>query len=67
MVISTIGFLQSFAFWVFKYYGYHDVRIIKIIIKGKDVPSYLRGNYYTQTTEPDKSVGYSLTKLKMHM
>ncbi|HZC49578.1 MAG TPA: hypothetical protein VE244_11020 [Nitrososphaeraceae archaeon] len=37
------------------------------LARGKDVPSCLRGNYKTQTTEPDKSVGYSLTKLKMHM
>ena len=57
MEISTIG-LQLFAFWVFKYYGYKDVRIInggrkKWLIEDrlttKDIPQYPKGNFIAVT------------------
>ena len=65
MEISIIG-LQPFAFWVFKYYGYRDVRILnggrkKWLAEDKpvtkEIPSYPKGNFkLEQQSEPDKNI-----------
>ena len=53
----------TFAFWVFKYYGFQDVRLInggrrKWLEEGlpvsTEIPSYPRGNF--RASEPDKSI-----------
>jgi thiosulfate/3-mercaptopyruvate sulfurtransferase len=53
----------TFAFWVFKYYSFQDVRLInggrrKWLEEGlpvsTDIPSYPRGNF--RASEPDKSI-----------
>ena len=54
----------AFAFWVFKYYGFHDVRLVnggrkKWLLEDrpltKDVQNYAKGNYKV-TKEPDKNI-----------
>jgi thiosulfate/3-mercaptopyruvate sulfurtransferase len=53
----------TFAFWVFKYYGFQDVRLLnggrrKWLEEGlpvsTEIPSYPRGNF--RASEPDKSI-----------
>src|SRR5215213_11909023 len=57
------NWFAAFAFWVFKYYGYHDLRIINGGRKkwleedrplSKDVQQYPKGNF--KAAEPDKSI-----------
>jgi thiosulfate/3-mercaptopyruvate sulfurtransferase len=57
------NWFAAFAFWVFKYYGYNDVRIMNGGRKkwleedrplSKDVPKYPIGNF--KTAEPDNSI-----------
>ena len=64
MVILTIG-LGAFAFWVFKYYGFNDVRLINGGRKKwlqedrpltKDVQNNVNGNYKVAKEEPDKNI-----------
>ena len=62
MVTIRTG-LSAFAFWVFKYYGFDDVRLINGARKkwfeedrpvSLDVPSYPKGNF--KASEPDSSI-----------
>ena len=64
ILYSDFGNLfATFAFWVFKYYGFQDVRIInggrrKWLEEGMSIdtnnPNYPRGNF--KASEPDKSM-----------
>ena len=64
ILYSDFGNLfATFAFWVFKYYGFQDVRIInggrrKWLEEGMpidtNIPNYPRGNF--KASEPDKSM-----------
>lgn len=66
------NWFAAFAFWVFKYYGFKDIRIMNGGRKkwleedrplGKDVPSNLpRGNF--KASEPDKSIRTYLNEVK---
>lgn len=57
------NWFAAFAFWVFKYYGYKDVRLMnggrkkwleedKLVTK--DIPSHAKGNF--KASEPDSSI-----------
>ncbi|MDP9197174.1 MAG: sulfurtransferase [Thermoproteota archaeon] len=57
------NWFAAFAFWVFKYYGYKDVRLMNGGRKKwleedksltKDIPSYAKGNF--KAAEPDSSI-----------
>jgi len=57
------NWFAAFAFWVFKYYGYKDIRLMNGGRKKwleedkpvtKDIPSYAKGNF--KATEPDSSI-----------
>ena len=57
------NWFAAFAFWVFKYYGYKDVRLMNGGRKKwleedkpvtKDIPSHAKGNF--KTSEPDSSI-----------
>ena len=57
------NWFAAFAFWVFKYYGYKDVRLINGGRKKwleedkpvtKDIPSHAKGNF--KASEPDSSI-----------
>lgn len=57
------NWFAAFAFWVFKYYGYKDIRIMNGGRKkwleedrplSKDVQNYSKGNF--KAAEPDKSI-----------
>jgi thiosulfate/3-mercaptopyruvate sulfurtransferase len=57
------NWFAAFAFWVFKYYGFNDVRLINGARKkwfeedrpvSLDVPSYPKGNF--KASEPDSSI-----------
>src|ERR671910_2418618 len=57
------NWFATFAFWVFKYYGFNDVRLINGARKkwfeedrpiSLDVPSYPRGNF--KASDPDSSI-----------
>ena len=70
MEILTIGSL-AFAFWVLKYYGYKDVRLINGGRKKwlqedraltKEVPSYPKGNF--AANEPDSQIRIFLDGVK---
>lgn len=60
------NWFAAFAFWVFKYYGFNDVRIINGGRKNwlqedrpltKDVQNYTKGNYNVEKEkEPDKNI-----------
>ena len=60
------NWFAAFAFWVFKYYGYRDVRILnggrkKWLAEDKpvtkEIPSYPKGNFkLEQQSEPDKNI-----------
>jgi thiosulfate/3-mercaptopyruvate sulfurtransferase len=64
VLYSDFGNLfATFAFWVFKYYGFQDVRLInggrrKWLEEGlplsTEIPTYPRGNF--RASEPDKSI-----------
>ena len=71
-MILTIG-LRAFAFWVFKYYGFNDVRLInggrkKWLLEDrpltKEVQSNLEGNYRLAKEEPDKNIRVYLDYVK---
>ena len=70
MGILTIGLLP-FAFWVLKYYGYKDIRLINGGRKKwlqedraltKDVPNYSKGNF--APNEPDSNIRVFLDEVK---
>ena len=57
------NWFAAFAFWVFKYYGYKDVRLMNGGRKKwleedkpvtKDIPSHAKGNF--KASEPDSSI-----------
>ena len=57
------NWFATFAFWIFKYYGFKDIRLMNGSRKkwfdedrpiSLDIPSYSRGNY--KASEPDKSI-----------
>ena len=59
------NWFAAFAFWVFKYYGFNDVRIINGGRKKwlqedrpltKDVRNYTKGNYKVAEKEPDSNI-----------
>jgi thiosulfate/3-mercaptopyruvate sulfurtransferase len=65
------NWFAAFAFWVFKYYGFKDVRVMnggrkKWLLEDrpltKDVPSYHAGNY--TASEPDKNIRVFLNDVK---
>ena len=57
------NWFATFAFWMFKYYGFKDIRLMNGSRKkwfdedrplSLDIPSYPRGNY--KASDPDKSI-----------
>ena len=65
------NWFAAFAFWVFKYYGFKDVRIMNGGRKkwleedrevNKDIPNYPKGNL--KATEPDKNIRVFLDEVK---
>ena len=65
------NWFAAFAFWVLKYYGYKDIRLINGGRKkwlqedralSKDVPSYPKGNY--AAAEPDSKIRVFLDEVK---
>jgi thiosulfate/3-mercaptopyruvate sulfurtransferase len=65
------NWFAAFAFWVLKYYGYKDIRLINGGRKKwlqedraltKDAPSYPKGNYVA--TEPDSKIRVFLDEVK---
>ena len=57
------NWFATFAFWIFKYYGFKDVRLMNGSRKkwfeedrplSLDIPSYTRGNF--KASDPDKSI-----------
>jgi thiosulfate/3-mercaptopyruvate sulfurtransferase len=65
------NWFAAFAFWVFKYYGYKDVRLMNGGRKkwlqedrpvSKDLPNYSRGNF--RASEPDKNIRIFLNEVK---
>ena len=65
------NWFAAFAFWVLKYYGYTDIRLINGGRKKwlqedraltKDVPSYLKGNFVAN--EPDSKIRVFLDEVK---
>jgi thiosulfate/3-mercaptopyruvate sulfurtransferase len=65
------NWFAAFAFWVLKYYGYKDVRLINGGRKKwlqedraltKDVPAYSKGNF--ATNEPDSNIRVFLDEVK---
>ena len=65
------NWFAAFAFWVFKYYGYKDIRIMNGGRKKwleedrpltKDIPNYSRGNF--KSSEPDKNIRVFLNEVK---
>jgi thiosulfate/3-mercaptopyruvate sulfurtransferase len=66
------NWFAAFAFWVFKYYGYKDIRLINGGRKkwlqedralAKDVPSYPKGNY--ASSGPDSKIRVFLDEVKL--
>jgi thiosulfate/3-mercaptopyruvate sulfurtransferase len=71
MEISTFWF-AAFAFWVFKYYGYKDVRLInggrkKWLTEDRstttDIPQYPKGNFIA-VAETDDNIRAFLKYVK---
>jgi thiosulfate/3-mercaptopyruvate sulfurtransferase len=65
------NWFAAFAFWVFKYYGYKDVRLMNGGRKkwleedkpvSKDIPTFSRGNF--KASEPDKNIRVFLNEVK---
>jgi thiosulfate/3-mercaptopyruvate sulfurtransferase len=65
------NWFAAFAFWVFKYYGFKDVRIMNGGRKkwleedrevNKDIPSYPKGNF--KASDPDKNIRIFLDEVK---
>jgi thiosulfate/3-mercaptopyruvate sulfurtransferase len=57
------NWFATFAFWIFKYYGYHDIRLMNGSRKkwfdedrplSTDIPSYPRGTY--KASNPNKNI-----------
>ena len=67
------NWFAAFAFWVFKYYGFNDVRLINGGRKKwlqedrpitKEVQNNLKGNYKVAKEEPDKNIRVYLDYVK---
>ncbi|MGA8107761.1 MAG: sulfurtransferase [Nitrososphaeraceae archaeon] len=65
------NWFAAFAFWVFKYYGFKDVRIMNGGRKkwleedkeiSKDVPNYSKGDF--KASDPDKNIRIFLNEVK---
>jgi len=65
------NWFATFAFWIFKYYGVKDVRLMNGSRKkwleedrpiNVDIPSYPRGNF--QASDPDKSIRVFMSYVK---
>jgi thiosulfate/3-mercaptopyruvate sulfurtransferase len=65
------NWFAAFAFWVFKYYGFKDVRIMNGGRKkwleedreiSKDIPNYPKGNF--KASDPDKKIRVFLNEVK---
>ena len=65
------NWFAAFAFWVFKYYGYKDVRLMNGGRKkwleedrpiSKDVPNYSKGNF--RASEPDMNIRVFMNYVK---
>jgi thiosulfate/3-mercaptopyruvate sulfurtransferase len=65
------NWFAAFAFWVFKYYGYKDVKLMNGGRKkwlqedrpiSKDIPNYPRGNF--KASEPDSNIRVFLNQVK---
>jgi thiosulfate/3-mercaptopyruvate sulfurtransferase len=65
------NWFAAFAFWVFKYYGYKDVRLMnggrkKWLVEdrpvSKDIPKYPTGNF--KASDPDKRIRVFLNDVK---
>ena len=68
------NWFAAFAFWVFKYYGFKDVRIMNGGRKkwleedrevNKDIPNYPNGNL--KATDPDKNIRVFLDEVKQSL
>jgi len=69
------NWFAAFAFWVFKYYGYNDIRIIdggrkKWLIEGraisKDSPQYRKGNFRA-VSHSDNSIRAFLSYVRLYV
>ena len=65
------NWFAAFAFWVFKYYGFKDVRIMNGGRKkwleedravNKDIPNYSKGSF--KASDPDKNIRVFLDEVK---
>ena len=65
------NWFAAFAFWVFKYYGFKDVRIMNGGRKkwleedrdiSKDIPNHSKGNF--KASDPDKNIRIFLNEVK---
>lgn len=65
------NWFAAFAFWVFKYYGFKDVRIMNGGRKkwleedravSKDIPNYSRGSF--KASDPDKNIRVFLNEVR---
>jgi thiosulfate/3-mercaptopyruvate sulfurtransferase len=65
------NWFAAFAFWVFKYYGFKDVRIMNGGRKkwleedravNKDIPNYSRGNF--KASDPDENIRVFLNEVR---
>jgi thiosulfate/3-mercaptopyruvate sulfurtransferase len=65
------NWFAAFAFWVFKYYGYQDIRLMNGGRKkwleedrpiSKEVPTYTRGDF--KASDPDKNIRVFLNQVK---
>jgi thiosulfate/3-mercaptopyruvate sulfurtransferase len=65
------NWFAAFAFWVFKYYGFKDVRIMNGGRKkwleedrevSKDIPTYSKGDF--KASEPDKNIRVFLNEVR---
>jgi thiosulfate/3-mercaptopyruvate sulfurtransferase len=65
------NWFAAFAFWVFKYYGYQDIRLMNGGRKkwleedrpiSKEIPTYTRGNF--KASDPDRNIRVFLNQVK---
>jgi thiosulfate/3-mercaptopyruvate sulfurtransferase len=65
------NWFAAFAFWVFKYYGYQDIRLMNGGRKkwleedrpiSKEIPTYNRGNF--KASDPDRNIRVFLNQVK---
>ena len=65
------NWFAAFAFWIFKYYGYRDIRLMNGSRKkwfeedrpfSLDIPSYTRGTF--KASDPDKNIRVFMDRIK---